>query len=102
MPMIGRELAGDKRRASADTIIEEFEQVIAFAWSDGRDGEIVDEHEVDLGDRGEAFAEAAIGVTEAEFLEQTRRTQIQRGQALTAGLMSEGTAKKGLAAAGGA
>ena len=100
--MVERKLAGDERGAAADAIVEEFEQVGAFARAEGRNGEVVDHHEIDLGDGGEAFAEAAVGVTEAEFLEQPRRAQVERGQALAAGLMGEGAAEKGLAAAGGA
>ena len=35
VPVIGWKLAGDERGAPADTIVEEFEQVIAFARADG-------------------------------------------------------------------
>ena len=69
MPVFNGKLAGDERRAAADAVVEEFEQVTAFARADGRDGEVIDHHEIDLGDGGEAFAEAAVGVTEAEFVE---------------------------------
>ena len=78
MPVIGWELTGDERGAPADTIVEEFEQVIAFARADGRDGKVIDQHEVDLGDGGQAFAEAAIGVTEAEFLEHSNNRGARR------------------------
>src|SRR5437773_6702896 len=102
VPELEWKLAGDERRAAADAVVEEFEQVTAFARADGRDGEVIDHHEIDLGDGGEAFAEAAVGMTEAEFLEQPGSAQIQRGQALTAGLVGEGATKKRLAATGGA
>ena len=69
VPVIERQLAGDERGAPADTVVEEFEQIIAFARAEGRNGEVIDHHEVDPGDDGEPFAEAAVGVTEAEFLE---------------------------------
>ena len=69
VPEFEWKLAGDEGGASADTVVEEFEEVIAFARAEGRNGEVIDHHEVDLGDGGEAFAEAAISVTEAEFLE---------------------------------
>jgi hypothetical protein len=38
VPEVERKLAGDERRAAADTVIEEFEQVTAFAgaWQEGR------------------------------------------------------------------
>ena len=66
------------------------EQVTAFARADRRDGEVIDHHEIDLGDGGEAFAKAAVGVTEAELLEQPGSAQIRRGQAPEAGLVSKG------------
>jgi hypothetical protein len=72
------------------------EQVTAFARADGRDGEVIDHLEIDLGDGGEAFVEAAVGVTEAELLEQAGSAQIRRGHALEASLVSEGATKKGL------
>ena len=69
---------------------------------DGRDGEVVDQDEVDLGDGGEAFAEAAVGVADAELVEQPRRAQVQRGEALPARLLGKRAGEEGLAAAGGA
>ena len=102
VPEFERELAGDESGATADAVVEQFEQVVAFARTEGSDGEVVDHHEIDLGDGGETFAEAAVGVTQAELLEQPRGAQIERGQALAAGLVGEGTAEEGLAAAGGA
>ena len=41
-------------------------------------------------------------MTEAQFLEQAGGAQIERGQTLAAGLVGEGTAEEGLAAAGSA
>jgi hypothetical protein len=102
VPEFERELAGDEGGAPADAVVEEFQQVVAFARADGRNGEIVDDYEVNLGDDGETFAEAAVGVTQAKLLEQPGGAQIERGQTLAAGLVGEGTAEKGLAAAGGA
>src|SRR5579863_6336986 len=72
MPVIDRELAGNDARTRADAIVDELEQVIAFARADRRDGEVVDDQYVDLGDGSEAFAEAAVGMAEAKLFEQTR------------------------------
>src|SRR6266508_1636828 len=102
VPMIERQLAGEKGGASADAVVEQFEQIVALVRSDGRNGEVVDQHEVDLGDGSEAFTEAAIGVTQAQFLEQSRRTQVQRGQTLATGLVGESASEEGLAATGSA
>jgi hypothetical protein len=45
VPEVERKLAGDERRAAADTVIEEFEQVTAFARAEGRNGEVIDHHD---------------------------------------------------------
>src|SRR5487761_2467390 len=77
VPMLDRKLTGEERGACADAIIEQFEQIGALARTDGSNGEIINHHEVHLGDSSQALAEAAIGVTEAEFIEQARGAQVE-------------------------
>jgi hypothetical protein len=67
MPVLGAKLAGDERGAGARAIAEHFEQISACAGSDGRDGEVVDDEELGLGQRCQAFAEIAVGIAEREF-----------------------------------
>src|SRR3989304_516594 len=100
VPVLDRELAGEERGSGADAIVQQFEQIGAFARSDGGDRKVIDHHEVHLGDGGQALAEAAIGVTEAQFIEQARGAQVERGQALAASLMGQCAAQKRLATAG--
>ena len=100
MPMLDGQLAGKERGACADAIIEQFEQIGALARTDGRNGEIIDHHEVHFGDGSQALSEAAICVTEAEFIEQARGAQVERREALAASLMGQGATQKRLAAAG--
>ena len=88
VPVLDRKLTGDEGGSHADPIIEQLEQIGALARADRGDGKVIDEQHVDLGDGGQAFAEAAVGVTQAELIEQPRRAQVQRGQALAAGLVS--------------
>src|SRR5690606_2977385 len=64
--------------------------------------EVVDHEQVDLGDGGEAFTEAAVGMADAELIEQPRCAQVQRGEPLAACLLREGTGEPRLARAGGA
>jgi len=99
VPMLDRKLAGDERRTSADAVVEQFEQVGALPRAHRRNGEVVDQDEIDLGDGGEAFAEAAVGVTDAEFVEQPRRAQVKRGEPLPTRLLGQCTGDEGLAAA---
>ena len=100
VPMLNRKLAGDERGAGADTIVEQFEQVGALACAHRGDGEVVDQDEVDFGDGGEALAEAAVGVADAEFVEQPGRAQVKGGQTLPTGLLGERAGDEGFAAAG--
>ena len=57
VPEFERKLAGDESGASADAVVEQFEQVVAFAWAEGRNGEVIDRDEIDFGDGGETFAD---------------------------------------------
>src|SRR5450759_3274934 len=98
--MLDGQLAGEERGSGADAIIQQFEQIGALARADGGNREIIDHYEVHLGDGGQALAEAAIGVTEAEFIEQARGAQVERGQALAASLMGQRATQKRLATAG--
>src|SRR5512146_2767034 len=89
MPVADGQLAGHDASASAGAIIEQLEQIVAFPRSDRRDGKVVDQQDVDLGDGGKTLAEAAVGVTEIEFLEQTWCPHVQRAQALATSLMRQ-------------
>ncbi len=63
MPMLEGQLAGDERRSGADAIVQQFEQIGALAWADGGDRKVIDHHDVDLGDSGQSFAKAPVGMT---------------------------------------
>src|SRR5208283_1743911 len=95
-------LAGDECGSGADAIVEQFEQIGALARTHRGDGEVVDQDEVNFGDGCEALAEAAVGVTDAEFVEQAWRAQVERGQPLPTRLLGQCAGEEGLAAAGGA
>ena len=98
MPVRHGQLARHDAGAGADPIIDQLQKIVALSGSDGSDGKIVDDEHADLGDRGEALAEAAIGMAEVELLEQTRCAYVQRAQALAAGLMRESTGEVSLPA----
>ena len=102
VPVLDRKLTGDQRRARADPVIEEFEQISAFACAHGRDREVVDDQQAGLGDGGQPFGKAAVGVTQIQFLEQPGRTHVQRRESLTARLVGQRARQEGLAAPGGA
>ena len=99
MPVVDRELAGHDAGTVADAVVEKLKQIIPFPRADGRDGKIVDDDDVDLGDRGAALAEATVGMTKVELLEQTRGAHVQRAHPLTAGLVGKRAGEVRLAAA---
>ena len=45
-----------------NAIVDQLEQIVALARSDGGDRKIVNDQDADLGDGGEALAEAAVGM----------------------------------------
>jgi hypothetical protein len=102
VPLFDGKLAGDEGGTHADAIVEDFEQIGSLARANGCDGEVVDHEQVNLGDGGEAFTEAAIGMTDTELIEQPWGAQVQRGEPLPACLLSEGAGEPRLAGAGGA
>ena len=78
VPVLDRKLTGDQRRASPDPVIQEFEQIGALACPHGRDGEVVNDEQVHLGDGGQAFVETAVGVTQVKLLEEPGRSHVER------------------------
>ena len=72
VPVLDGQLTGHDRGTRADAIIEQLEQIVALARTDRADGEVIDDEQMYFGDGGETFAEAAVGMTEGEFLEQAR------------------------------
>lgn len=93
---------------SGPTWRETLDQLAVKRWpslreirTDRRDRKVIDDEHADLGDRGEPFAEAAVGVAEVKLLEQARSAHVQHAQSLSARLMPERTREVSLAAAGG-
>jgi hypothetical protein len=70
--------------------------------TDGGEGEIVDDQDIDLGELHEAATEAAVAVSDAQFFQQTTEANVEHGEALTAGLLSERTGEPTLAETGSA
>ena len=86
VPVIDRKLAGDQCGASADAVIEQFEQIRALTRTHGRDREVVDDQQAGLGDGGQPFGETAVGVTQVKFFEEPGRPHVERGEPFPAGM----------------
>ena len=98
--MVHGKLTCQDRCAVASAIVEQFQQVVAFARPDRTDREVIDHEEIYLGDGGEAFAEGAVGVAEIELLEQSRCAYILRAQSRATSLVCQSARQIGFPAAG--
>lgn len=72
LPVLDGYSTGEDRCPGPDAVIEQFEQIVTLARSEGTDRKIVDDDQIDFGDGPETLADGAVGVTETEFLEQAR------------------------------
>ena len=87
MPVLDWQLARHDAGSSPDAIVDQLEQIVALPRPDRCNGKIVDDQDVDFGDGGEPLGEAAVGMTEGQFLEEPRRAHVEDTQAVATGLM---------------
>ncbi len=90
VPVFKGQLACDDRGSRADAIVEHFEQIVARALVDVLQSPVVEQQDVHLGELREPTCEAAVAVSDFQFLEQPRDAHIQHGEALSTGLLAEG------------
>jgi len=102
VPRLHRQLARDQGRARADAVVEQFEQVVAFARTHRRNCKVVNDHEVQLGQLRQTPHEAAVAVRDLQLVEQPGRAHVQHREAAARGLVCQSTGQPRLAAAGGA
>ena len=100
MPSVDRELARDERGARIDAVIEHFQEIGAIVVREAALCPVVDQKQIGAGQGGELAREAAVAVGDAKLLDQARGTNVERGEALTAGGLSEGAAQPRLAGSG--
>ena len=89
MPVFQRQLGGDHGGASPMALFDHFEQIVALLIAQGRQAEVVEQHEIGFGYGGQEFAVAPIGFGDGEVLKKPRQAQIERAEALTAGLLGQ-------------
>ena len=74
----------------------------ALARPHGRDREVVDDQQTHLGDGGQPFGEAAVGVTQVKFFEEPGGAHVECRESLPTRLVGQCARQVSLAAPGGA
>ncbi|EGV20644.1 hypothetical protein ThimaDRAFT_0422 [Thiocapsa marina 5811] len=100
VPMLEGQLAGDERGALAVAVVEQLEQIAPSLGVQPHEPPVVDQQQIGVGEAAHELGEAAVGVGEAQFLEQARGAQIARGETLSARLLCQGARQPRLPDAG--
>ena len=77
------------------------EEVAAVVGVELGESEVVEDEEVGFGEGGEELGVAAVAAGDGEFVQEPGDAQVQCGEAVAAGVVSECTGEPGLADAGG-
>ncbi len=100
MPALDRELADDHGGADLVAVVDDLQEILGLVAQSGRDQEVVEEQEPDLGELGEQARVAAVAACQTQVAEQTGGAHVERGMAAADGGVGEGTGDERLAAAG--
>ena len=90
VPRGRRELTRDERRAPFAAIFDHFQQIPPLRLGQRREQPIVDGDEIELGEFGQQSGIRAVAPTDREFVEQARRPDVRRREAVTTGALDEG------------
>ncbi len=82
------------------TVLDDFEQVMAFALSHRLEGEVIEDEEIGFGDLGEAPDQGSVTAGDAQTVEQPGNAFIANGETLATSLVAESTGEPGFAGAG--
>ena len=100
MPVGDGELGGDDRRAAAEAVVEDLEEIACPGGIDGGQGPVVDDDEVDAGEVAVEPGDGALAVGDAQVVEQPWPPQVEGLVAFETGLVGERTSDPTLAGAG--
>lgn len=93
MPGRHGQLAGDDGGAPSVAILEYFEEIVAGLVVERLQTPIVEDQQMDAGERALQTRIAAVASCEREIGEQTRDTLVEDGAVVTAGLVADRTGK---------
>ena len=95
-----RQLAGDQRRGPFAPIFEDLEQVAPLGVGERREQPIIDGEEIELGEFREQPAIRAVAATDGELVQEPRRPDVRRGEAVATRALHEGRREPRFADAG--
>src|SRR5690606_32968571 len=90
-------LAGDDRGTDVIAIVEDLEQVVPLGVADRAEAKVVEDQDLGLGELREHLGVAAVGLREAELLEESRHPPVEDAVPTTARGLSERAAEVALA-----
>ena len=93
VPVFDGQLAGDDGRSSAVPVFEDLEHVASLLIGHRRKAPVVEYEYVDLGELGEQADVGAVGVCEAEFLEESWDAFVGDAEAQSARELAERATK---------
>jgi len=97
VPVSYGELAGDEGGAATVAVFADFQQVIALGLCKDLQAPVVDDEQLGLGHLDGQFAKAAVAVGDSEGFRQAAGAVVAHGDALFAGVLSQGAGKEGFA-----
>jgi len=101
MPVLDGKLASDKGGATAVALLGHFKKISTFGIVQRRQCQIVKDEQMGFGESLHESSVTAIGPGESDLIEELRGSEIEGSEAFTAGFLSHGTGKEGLASARG-
>ncbi len=96
MPGIHGELAGDKRGARVDAVVEDFEQIRPVLDRESGQSPVVEDDERSLDDHLQELDVAAIAMRDPQLLDESGDAPAKYRSALTAGLLRKCAREPGL------
>jgi hypothetical protein len=100
VPVIDRQLAGHDGRAAIMPIVDDLQQIATLILRQGCEPPVVEDQELDAGQRFEQTPITTITARQRQSLEQPRHALIKHGAIVAAGLVAERTGKPALADTG--
>ena len=96
VPGFDGELAGHQRRRAAMPLLDDLHEIASLTSGEAVGTEIVQNEQIDLGERTEETVEVAVTVRELELCEEARHARVVCSIALAAGPLSKGAGQPGL------
>jgi len=100
VPRRGRKLAGNQRRGPFAPIFEDFQEIAPLGIGERGEEPIVDGEQIELGELREQPAIGAVAATDGQLVQEARRPDIRRGEAVATRALDEGRGEPGFPDAG--